>query len=140
MFLQLTGTILEYVHNFTGTTLLIKFHEDRTIHVTFSMLTSFYYSHIQPIKEKSPPGYHVFQQTGTIFELVQRTKVDHKSSLLRMLRSDGEHLTNGQLGKQPTKLSDIDQRYVKVQWFGVGGFLGAMGVVVIWGRARGMVW
>ncbi|KAH3825883.1 hypothetical protein DPMN_127767 [Dreissena polymorpha] len=41
-----------------GTNLLIKFHEDWTIHVTF--------------REKCPPpGGHVLQQTRTIFELIQ---------------------------------------------------------------------
>ncbi len=33
------------------------------------MLTRFYYSHIR--KTATPPGSHVFQPTGTIYELVQ---------------------------------------------------------------------
>ncbi|KAH3782148.1 hypothetical protein DPMN_160059 [Dreissena polymorpha] len=45
------------------------FHEDRTINVDSRVLTRFYYSHIR--KNAPPTGGHVFQATGTIFELVQ---------------------------------------------------------------------
>ncbi|KAH3857314.1 hypothetical protein DPMN_099920 [Dreissena polymorpha] len=45
-----------------GTNLLTKFHEDRKINVASRVLTR---------KNASPPGGHVFQPTGIIFELVQ---------------------------------------------------------------------
>ncbi|KAH3702333.1 hypothetical protein DPMN_077347 [Dreissena polymorpha] len=44
-----------------GTNLLTKFHEDRKINVASRSLTR---------KNASPPGSHVFQPTGIIFELV----------------------------------------------------------------------
>ncbi|KAH3793292.1 hypothetical protein DPMN_146799 [Dreissena polymorpha] len=49
--------------------LLTKFHENRKINVASRVLTRFYYSHIR--KNAPPPGSHVFQPTGIIFELVQ---------------------------------------------------------------------
>ncbi|KAH3707730.1 hypothetical protein DPMN_067141 [Dreissena polymorpha] len=49
--------------------LLAKFHEDRTVNVASRVLTRFYYSHIR--NTAPPPGGHVFQPTGIIFELVQ---------------------------------------------------------------------
>ncbi|KAH3752396.1 hypothetical protein DPMN_187013 [Dreissena polymorpha] len=73
-----------------GMNLLTEFHEDRTINVASRVLIRFYYSHILPYKEKCPaplqpcfssklltrknappPGGHVFQPPGIIFELVQ---------------------------------------------------------------------
>ncbi|KAH3826209.1 hypothetical protein DPMN_128105 [Dreissena polymorpha] len=51
-------------HHIIGTNLLIKFHEDRTINVAYTM-----YSHIR--KNAPPPGVHVFKATETIFKLVQ---------------------------------------------------------------------
>ncbi|KAH3884433.1 hypothetical protein DPMN_008411 [Dreissena polymorpha] len=52
-----------------GSNLLTKFHEDRKINVASRVLTRFYYSHIR--KNAPPPGSHVFQPTGIIFELIQ---------------------------------------------------------------------
>jgi hypothetical protein len=66
---QPTGTIFELVQDIIGTHVLTKFHEDWTKNVTSRVLTRFYYSHIR--KTATPPGGHVFQPTGTIFELVQ---------------------------------------------------------------------
>ncbi|KAH3734812.1 hypothetical protein DPMN_041261 [Dreissena polymorpha] len=60
---------MEKVTNIIGTNLLTKFHEDRKINVASRVLTRFYYSHIW--KNASPPGSHVFQPTGIIFELIQ---------------------------------------------------------------------
>ncbi|KAH3748691.1 hypothetical protein DPMN_183140 [Dreissena polymorpha] len=48
--------------NIIGTNLLTKFHEDRKIIVASRVLTR---------KNAPPPGSHVFQPTGIIFELVQ---------------------------------------------------------------------
>ncbi|KAH3719244.1 hypothetical protein DPMN_062076 [Dreissena polymorpha] len=51
------------------TNVLTKFHEERTIHVNFRVLTSVYYGHI---RITSPPhGGHGFQHSGTISELIQ---------------------------------------------------------------------
>ncbi|KAH3706469.1 hypothetical protein DPMN_065855 [Dreissena polymorpha] len=66
---QPTGTIFELVQDIIGTHVLTKFHEDWTKIVTSRVLTRFYYSHIG--KSATHPGGHVFQPTGTIFELVQ---------------------------------------------------------------------
>ncbi|KAH3795513.1 hypothetical protein DPMN_149068 [Dreissena polymorpha] len=92
-----TKTILELIQDIIGTNLLTKFHEYHKINVTSRVLTRrnapppgghinedwtinvvpialkrFYYSHIKPYKEKSPPlGSHVFQANATIFELIQ---------------------------------------------------------------------
>ncbi|KAH3833989.1 hypothetical protein DPMN_107307 [Dreissena polymorpha] len=44
------------------TNVLTKFHEELTINVTFRVLTRI---------NSLPPGGHVFQQKGTIFELIQ---------------------------------------------------------------------
>ncbi|KAH3885510.1 hypothetical protein DPMN_009504 [Dreissena polymorpha] len=62
-----TGTIFELVQDFIGTHVPTKFHADWTKNVTTRVLTRFYYSHIG--KTATPPGSHVFQPTGTIFEL-----------------------------------------------------------------------
>ncbi|KAH3706543.1 hypothetical protein DPMN_065930 [Dreissena polymorpha] len=50
------------VKDIIGTNLLSKFHDDRKINVTPRVLTR---------KNAPPPGGHVFQPTGIIFELVQ---------------------------------------------------------------------
>ncbi|KAH3887017.1 hypothetical protein DPMN_011030 [Dreissena polymorpha] len=63
---QPTGTIFELVQDIIRTHVLTKFHEDRTINVTSRVLTRF-----AIYKTATPPGCHVFQSTGTIFELVQ---------------------------------------------------------------------
>ncbi|KAH3859501.1 hypothetical protein DPMN_102318 [Dreissena polymorpha] len=49
-------------HDIIGTNLLTKFHEDRKINVASRVLTR---------KNSPPPGSHVFQPTGIIFELIQ---------------------------------------------------------------------
>ncbi|KAH3785060.1 hypothetical protein DPMN_163143 [Dreissena polymorpha] len=64
-----TGIIFELVQDIIGINLLSKFHEDRKINVASRVLTRFYNSHIW--KNAPPPGSHVFQPTGIIFELVQ---------------------------------------------------------------------
>ncbi|KAH3718333.1 hypothetical protein DPMN_061136 [Dreissena polymorpha] len=89
----------ELVQDIIGMNLLTKFHEDWTINVASRVLTRLYYSHIRknapPLgshvfqanfhedrkikvvsrvftrKNALPPGGHVFQSTGIIFELVQ---------------------------------------------------------------------
>ncbi|KAH3829605.1 hypothetical protein DPMN_102832 [Dreissena polymorpha] len=60
---QLTGTIFKQIKDI-GMNLLTKFHEDRTINVASRVLT---------MKKSLPPGGHVFQATGTMFELVKQT-------------------------------------------------------------------
>ncbi|KAH3848062.1 hypothetical protein DPMN_090408 [Dreissena polymorpha] len=50
--------------NIIGTNLLTKFHKDRNINVASRVLT-------RKIPRPPPPGSHVFQPTGIIFELVQ---------------------------------------------------------------------
>ncbi|KAH3878031.1 hypothetical protein DPMN_001911 [Dreissena polymorpha] len=64
-----TETILKLNQDIIWTNILTKFHEDRKINVTSRVLTRFYYSHIW--KNAPPPGGHVFQLNGIIFELVQ---------------------------------------------------------------------
>ncbi|KAH3719267.1 hypothetical protein DPMN_062099 [Dreissena polymorpha] len=89
-----TGTIFDLAQDIIGTNLLTKFHEGRTINVaskvltrkdapppgghfsedwtinmSFRVLTRFYHSQIGKIAP--PPCGNVFQQTGTIFVLVQ---------------------------------------------------------------------
>ncbi|KAH3692872.1 hypothetical protein DPMN_193208 [Dreissena polymorpha] len=66
---ELHGDWVINVANIIGTNLLTKFHEDRKINVASRVLIGFYYSHIR--KNATPPGGHVFQPTGIIFELVQ---------------------------------------------------------------------
>ncbi|KAH3884340.1 hypothetical protein DPMN_008318 [Dreissena polymorpha] len=51
-----------HAQNIIWKNLQAKFHEDRKIKVAFRVLTR---------KNAPPPGRHVFQQTGIIFELVQ---------------------------------------------------------------------
>ncbi|KAH3802882.1 hypothetical protein DPMN_156578 [Dreissena polymorpha] len=66
---QPTEIIFKLVQDIIGTHLLIKLHDDLTINVASRVLTRFYYSHIR--KNVPPPGSHVFQPTGTIFDLIQ---------------------------------------------------------------------
>ncbi|KAH3699151.1 hypothetical protein DPMN_074105 [Dreissena polymorpha] len=86
IFFQPTGTIFKLIQDSIGTNLLTKFHDNQTINVASRVLTGFYYSHILPYKtvpipkmakkntvreNAPPPGGHVFQPTGTIFQLIQ---------------------------------------------------------------------
>ncbi|KAH3852498.1 hypothetical protein DPMN_095008 [Dreissena polymorpha] len=66
---QANVTIFELIQDIVKTNLLTIFHQDWTINVASRVLTRFYYSHI--LKNSPPPGGHVFQPTGIIFELVQ---------------------------------------------------------------------
>ncbi|KAH3870694.1 hypothetical protein DPMN_033885 [Dreissena polymorpha] len=98
---QQTDTIFKHIQYIIKTNVLTKFHDGWAINVTFRVLISFYYSHIRKNalppdiigtnlltkfqldwklnvasrvltrKNAQPPGGHVFQATGTIFELVQ---------------------------------------------------------------------
>ncbi|KAH3704463.1 hypothetical protein DPMN_079519 [Dreissena polymorpha] len=71
-FFQANIILFELIQDIIETNLLTKFHEDWTINVACRVLLRFYYSHIQPYKEKCPaPGGHVFKATKTIFELIQ---------------------------------------------------------------------
>ncbi|KAH3769876.1 hypothetical protein DPMN_171157 [Dreissena polymorpha] len=63
---QPTGTIFELVKDITGKKLMRIFHEQRTIKQGF---TEAIYSHLR--KNAPPPGGHVFQPTGAIFQLIQ---------------------------------------------------------------------
>ena len=64
---QPTGTIFELVQDIIRTNVPTKFHEDNEF--DFYSVNKFYYSHNR--KTAPPPGGHVFQPTGTIFELIQ---------------------------------------------------------------------
>ncbi|KAH3705510.1 hypothetical protein DPMN_080586 [Dreissena polymorpha] len=66
---QPTGIIFELVQHIIGMNLLTKFHEDWPIHPRFSTDQDHFHTH--PRKDVPPRGGHVFQATGTIFELVQ---------------------------------------------------------------------
>ncbi|KAH3715829.1 hypothetical protein DPMN_058542 [Dreissena polymorpha] len=66
---QAKATIFELIQDIIGTNHLSKFHEEWTINVAYRVLTRFYNSHIN--KNTPPPGDHVFQPTGIIFELIQ---------------------------------------------------------------------
>ncbi|KAH3841566.1 hypothetical protein DPMN_115033 [Dreissena polymorpha] len=87
---QPTGIIFELVQDIIGMNLLIKFHEDRTINVAsrekgpaprrpcYSSKNKFHQdwtinvaSRVLTSKNAPPPGGHVFQPTGIIFELFQ---------------------------------------------------------------------
>ncbi|KAH3693992.1 hypothetical protein DPMN_081431 [Dreissena polymorpha] len=61
--------IFKLIQDIIEINLLTKFHEDWTINLASRVLTRFYYSHIR--KNAPPPGGHVFQPTGIIFELLQ---------------------------------------------------------------------
>ncbi|KAH3795021.1 hypothetical protein DPMN_148566 [Dreissena polymorpha] len=64
-----TKTIFELIQDIIGTNLLTKFHKDGKINVASRVLTRDYNSHKR--KNAPPPGGHVFQPKGIIFELVQ---------------------------------------------------------------------
>ncbi|KAH3860064.1 hypothetical protein DPMN_022957 [Dreissena polymorpha] len=66
-------TIFKLIQDISGTNLLSKFHEDRKINVASRVLTRLYYSHIR--KNAPPPGGHVFQPTGFIFQNHQTINV-----------------------------------------------------------------
>ena len=66
-----------------GTNLLTKFHEDRTRNVASRVFTRFLYSQIR--KTAPPTGGHVFQRTGTTFELNQHII---KTNILTKLHED----------------------------------------------------
>ncbi|KAH3893543.1 hypothetical protein DPMN_017691 [Dreissena polymorpha] len=88
---QPTGTIFELVQDIIGTHVLTKFHEDWTKNVTSRVftrktatppgdhfhedmtinVTSRVLTRFAIYITATPPGGHVFQSTGTIFELVQ---------------------------------------------------------------------
>ncbi|KAH3747486.1 hypothetical protein DPMN_181913 [Dreissena polymorpha] len=57
-----TAALLHTAQNIIGTNPLTKFHKDLKINVASRVLTR---------KNAPPPGSHVFQPTGIIFELVQ---------------------------------------------------------------------
>ncbi|KAH3853108.1 hypothetical protein DPMN_095631 [Dreissena polymorpha] len=57
---QPTGIIFELVQDIIGMILLTEFHEDRTINVASKVLTRFYYSLIQPFKEKCPAPWRPY--------------------------------------------------------------------------------
>ncbi|KAH3782147.1 hypothetical protein DPMN_160058 [Dreissena polymorpha] len=62
-------TIFELVRDINITNVLTNFHDDWANIVTSRVFTGFLYSHIR--NTAPPPGGHVFQRTGTIFELNQ---------------------------------------------------------------------
>ncbi|KAH3742199.1 hypothetical protein DPMN_048936, partial [Dreissena polymorpha] len=66
-FIQAKVTIVKHIQDISGTNPLSKFHDDQKINVASRVLTRFYYSHIR--KNATPPGGHIFQPTGIIFEL-----------------------------------------------------------------------
>ncbi|KAH3841930.1 hypothetical protein DPMN_115417 [Dreissena polymorpha] len=66
---QQTSTIFKLIQYIMKTYVLAKFYDNKTINMTSRVLTRVYYSHIR--KTTTLPGCHVFQPTGTIFELVQ---------------------------------------------------------------------
>ncbi|KAH3736747.1 hypothetical protein DPMN_043320 [Dreissena polymorpha] len=57
---QAKVTLFKLIQDIIGTNLMAKFHEDRKINVASRVLTR---------KNAPPPGGHVFQPTGIIFEL-----------------------------------------------------------------------
>ncbi|KAH3891054.1 hypothetical protein DPMN_015145 [Dreissena polymorpha] len=88
MFFNQPGIIFTLAQDIIRMNLLTEFHEDQTINVASRVLTRFYYSltywtinvasrvltkfYESTIKKNAPPpGGHVFQPTGIIFELVQ---------------------------------------------------------------------
>ncbi|KAH3845449.1 hypothetical protein DPMN_087730 [Dreissena polymorpha] len=93
--IQLTGTIFQLNSRIKETNVLTKFHENWAKNVTSRVFTCFHYIHkeknappiggnvfspiwtissekpIKPMKTAPPTGSHVFQRTGTTFELNQ---------------------------------------------------------------------
>ncbi|KAH3826402.1 hypothetical protein DPMN_128307 [Dreissena polymorpha] len=81
---QPTGIIFKLVQDIIGMSVLTKFHEDRTINLASRVknappLGSHFHenwtinvaSRVLTRKNAPPPGGHVFQPTGIIFDLVQ---------------------------------------------------------------------
>ena len=62
-------TIFELVRDINKANVLINFHDDWAKLVTSRVFTMFLYN--QKRKTALPPGGHVFQRTGTTFELNQ---------------------------------------------------------------------
>ncbi|KAH3880404.1 hypothetical protein DPMN_004318 [Dreissena polymorpha] len=62
-------TQFELDRGIIGTNLLTKLHEDRTRNVASRVFTRILYSQIR--KTALPTGGHVFQRTGSTFELNQ---------------------------------------------------------------------
>ncbi|KAH3742169.1 hypothetical protein DPMN_048905 [Dreissena polymorpha] len=62
-------TIFELVRDINETNVLFKFDDDRAKIVSSTVFTRFLYSHI--MNTAPPPGGHIFQRTGTIFQLKQ---------------------------------------------------------------------
>ncbi|KAH3782079.1 hypothetical protein DPMN_159990 [Dreissena polymorpha] len=65
---QANVTIFKLIQDIIKTNLLTIFYQDWTINVASRVLTRFYYCHIW--KNAPPPGGHVFQTTGIIFQLI----------------------------------------------------------------------
>ncbi|KAH3713869.1 hypothetical protein DPMN_073670 [Dreissena polymorpha] len=73
-------TIFKHVPHINKTNVLIYFHDDWAKIVTSKVFTRFLYSHIK--KTAPPTGGHVFQRSGTTFELNQHIiKTDIKTKL-----------------------------------------------------------
>ncbi|KAH3786664.1 hypothetical protein DPMN_164772 [Dreissena polymorpha] len=76
---QQTRTIFKQIQDIIRTNVLTMCHEDWTIHMTFRVLKFFQQTGTifedknvaSRVKNNLPPGGHVFQLTGTIFNLVQ---------------------------------------------------------------------
>ncbi|KAH3818784.1 hypothetical protein DPMN_120510 [Dreissena polymorpha] len=66
-----------------GTNLLTKFHEDRKINVASSVFTR---------KNALPPGSHVFQPTGIIFELFHEDQTINVASRVKNAPPLGSHV------------------------------------------------
>ncbi|KAH3841392.1 hypothetical protein DPMN_114852 [Dreissena polymorpha] len=98
-FFQLTGTIFELNSHIKETNVLTKLHKNWANNVTSRVFTCFHYIHIEKnapptgghvfsfhddwakivtsrvfIRKTAPPGSHVIQQPGTIFELNSHIK------------------------------------------------------------------
>ncbi|KAH3827159.1 hypothetical protein DPMN_129088, partial [Dreissena polymorpha] len=68
-YIKIGHEIFELELDIIGTKLLTKFHEDRTRYMASRVFTRFI---VKQYKKTAPPtGGHVFQQTGTTFELKQ---------------------------------------------------------------------
>ncbi|KAH3835352.1 hypothetical protein DPMN_108703 [Dreissena polymorpha] len=76
-------TIFELVRDINKTNVLTNFHDDCAKIVTSGVLTRFLYSQIG--KTAPPTGGHVFQRTGTTFELNQHII---KANILTKLHED----------------------------------------------------
>ena len=76
-------TIFNLVRDINKTNVLTNFHDDWAKIVTSRVFTRFLYSHIR--KTAPPTGGHVFQRTGTTFELNQHII---KTNILTKLHED----------------------------------------------------